>query len=197
MTSPLVFWVVLGLGPIPFWHLLLHAALPFWKRRPLAFYGSAAALWTLFLPLASWLASASSPLFVPSAGMKLACLVESFLGLGVWIWSVAALSPKRFFGWAVLRPDDVKPLLIRSGPYRFAAHPSYFALLATVASSFLASGEAVLLGALFGMAVLLAAVVILEQRELRARLTSSGGRPQEATAAAGSPRSTTAPSLPA
>ena len=173
MTVPLIFWTVLGLGPIPFWHLLLHGALPFWRRHPRAFYGAAAALLAAFVPLAVLLASESWTLFEPPAGAKPVCLAVSLLGLGIWVWSMATLTPRRFFAWAVLRPDDTPAEWIRSGPYRYTAHPCYVAMVVTVAASFIASGEVVLAVALGAMALLLTIVSLLEQRELKARLNGS------------------------
>jgi protein-S-isoprenylcysteine O-methyltransferase Ste14 len=171
VAAPLVFWTLLVLGPIPFWHLLLHLFLPSWKRRPGAFYGTAGILWGSFLPIAYLLALQSSPLFVPPRELRLACLAASLVAFGVAAWSMVTLTPRRFFLWAVLRPRETPAEWIRSGPYRFTAHPCYVAMVATMASSFLASGEAVLAGALGVLATLLVVVGILEQRELRARVT--------------------------
>jgi len=173
MTVPLIFWTVVGLGPIPFWHLLLHGGLPFWRRHPRAFYASAAALWAMFVPLAFTLASGSWTLFAPPSGVKPVCLAVSLLGLGVWVWSMATLTPRRFFAWAVLCPEEAPAERIRSGPYRFTTHPCYLAMIATTAATFLASGEVVLLVALAAIAVLLLIVGVLEQRELKARLSAS------------------------
>ena len=169
---PLVFWTILVLGPIPFWHLLLHLFLPSWKRRPRAFYGAAGVLWVSFLPLAHRLAHHSSPLFTPPPELRLACLVASLAAFGVAAWSMVALTPSRFFLWAVLRPQETPAEWIRSGPYRYTAHPCYLAMVATAASSFLASGEAVLAVALGVLGTLLVVVGVLEQRELQARLKS-------------------------
>ena len=173
MTVPIVFWTVVGLGPIPFWHLLLHGALPFWRRHPRAFYGSAACLGVAFVPLARALASGSWTLFAAPAGIKPFCIAVSLLGLGVWVWSIATLTPRRFFAWAVLRPEETPAERIQSGPYRFTAHPCYVAMVATVAASFLASGELVLAVALGAMTLLLILVSLLEQRELKARLAAA------------------------
>jgi protein-S-isoprenylcysteine O-methyltransferase Ste14 len=173
MTVPIIFWTIVGLGPIPFWHLLLHGALPFWRRHPRAFYGSAAALWVAFVPLARTLSSDSWTLFAPPEGIKPLCLAVSLVGLAVWVWSMATLTPRRFFAWAVLRPEETPAEWIRSGPYRFTAHPCYVAMAATVAASFLASGEVVLAVALVAMGALLLLVSLLEQRELKVRLSAA------------------------
>lgn len=192
-TVALVFWTLFMLGPVPLWHLLLHAALPFWRRHPRAFYGASVAVWALFFPLSTELGSGSSALFTPAAGVKGLCLAAGIAALLVSAWSIQALTPRRFFLWATLRPDEHPPVLVRRGPYRFAAHPTYLSMLVASAASFLASGEAVLLGAFFVMGALLTLVIVLEQRELRARLDAVDSPP----ARRGEGSGVAAPSLPA
>jgi protein-S-isoprenylcysteine O-methyltransferase Ste14 len=195
-TVALVFWTLFTLGPIPIWHLLLHAALPFWRRHPWIFYGASAVVWALFFPLSSELGSGSSALFSPVAGVKWICLAAGVAALLVSGWSIVTLTPRRFFLWATLRPEESPPVLIRRGPYRFAAHPTYLSMLVAAAASFLASGEAVLLGTFFAMSVLLTLVIVLEQRELRSRLSASAS-PLQAGGAAIVParRSTPSPGM--
>lgn len=177
---PIVFWTILSLGPIPIWHLLFHALLPAWKRSPRAFYGAGAGLWILFLPISRHLASGSSLLFVPSPPVKMLCLAVGVAMSLIALWSIWTLTPPRFFLWAALRPEENRPERIRRGPYRFAAHPTYLAMIITVASSFVASGEVVLLGAFAVIGSLLTVVMVLEQRELKARLDGSLVQPQPA-----------------
>jgi len=168
----IAFYSLFLLGPVPVWHLMLHAFLPVWKRSPGAFYAAAAAVWALFAPL-SWVLAENSPqLFVPEpwaiwTGLSL-CAAASLVS----VWSIVTLTPKRFFLWTVLRPEK-KPELIRSGPYRYLAHPTYLAIVVTAASNFLASGHASLLAAGVAITMLLAMVVVLEQRELSARMAAS------------------------
>jgi protein-S-isoprenylcysteine O-methyltransferase Ste14 len=166
----IIFWTLLSLGPIPIWHLLLHLFLPFWKRHPWGFYAAGAALWGLFVPISHELADESTALFETGHWIKLACLGAVVLAFGIAVWSIVVLTPRRFFVWATLRPDTAPPVLIRRGPYRFAAHPTYLAIIAVVAATFLASGELVLLAATGAMASLLMLVMVLERRELQARL---------------------------
>jgi protein-S-isoprenylcysteine O-methyltransferase Ste14 len=187
MRVPIIFWTIVGLGPIPFWHLLLHGALPFWRRHPRAFYGAAAALWIAFVPLARALASGSWTLFAAPAAIKPFCIAVSLLGLGVWVWSMSTLTPRRFFAWAVLCPEETPAEWIRSGPYRVTAHPCYVAMTATVAATFLASGEVVLAMTLAAMSVLLIIVGLLEQRELKARLNAAPPVPVMADEAVNQP----------
>lgn len=198
MTSPspaapvtIVFWTILSLGPIPLWHLLLHSFLPLWKKSPWAFYGAATSLWGLFVPLSHELACRSWSLFMPSGAVKLFCLCVGVAAFLIALWSIQTLTPRRFFAWAVLHPETNPPELIRRGPYRFTAHPTYLAILVAVGSSFLASGEVVLLGAFLAMGLLLALVVVLEHRELRTRLNASVPSPEIAA----HPSSKRAPAL--
>jgi protein-S-isoprenylcysteine O-methyltransferase Ste14 len=173
LSDELAFWSLLTLGPIPLWHLLLHAFLPVWKRRPGAFYGLCALTWALFVPVSLVLARTSDSLFTPSKNLQLACLGVTFLTTSLCAWSVLTLTPQRFFFWAVLRPDRVRPARVVSGPYRYVRHPAYLALVLTIAAGFAASGKAVVLAELAGMALILTLVAGLERRELEARLNAT------------------------
>jgi protein-S-isoprenylcysteine O-methyltransferase Ste14 len=172
-AETIAFVTIVLLGPIPLWHLLLHACLPAWRRSPGAFYALAAALWVCFVPLSWRLAETSPRLFAPGPWTVAAGLSLSGAAFLVFVWSVASLTPRRFFVWAVLRPDESLPERIVRGPYRYTAHPTYLAIVVAAASNLLASGQAVLLGAAVALGLLLAAVAVLEQRELAARLGAS------------------------
>jgi len=166
------FLTLLLLGPVPAWHLLLHAFLPAWRRNPRAYYFLAAAVWALVIPLAWLLAEASPLLFEPARSVRALGLAASGAAFLVALWSMWTLTPRRFFMWAVLRPDDAPAERILRGPYRFTEHPTYLAMVAAAASNFLASGSASLLGVTAAFAVLLSIIASLEQRELNARLGS-------------------------
>src|SRR5262245_11522189 len=105
------------LGPIPLWHLLLHAFLPAWRRRPGAYYALSGAIWALFLPLSWGLAERSPLLFDPSDGVTAAGLCASGAAFLVALWSMATLTPRRFFVWAALHPDESAPERVLRGPY--------------------------------------------------------------------------------
>jgi len=171
MSQPvaIAFITILLLGPIPLWHLLLHAVLPAWRRSPSAFYVLAAVLWALFVPVSEHLAETSPRLFVPPPGVVGTGLCLSGVAFLVFVWSAATLTPRRFFVWAALRPRKGDEERILRGPYRYTAHPTYVAIVIAAASNFLASGQAVLLGAAAVLGVLLGIVAVLEQRELQAR----------------------------
>jgi protein-S-isoprenylcysteine O-methyltransferase Ste14 len=169
----IAFITLFFLGPIPLWHLLLHGFLPAWKRSPLAYYSVSVALWILFVPLAWVLAQWSPLLFEPSQTTRVLGVGASGAALLVAVWSMLTLTPRRFFLWAVLRPGDIRAERILGGPYRFTEHPTYVAIVLATASNFVASGSTVLLGAAAAMGILLAAVAVLEQRELNERLRTS------------------------
>ena len=169
LSTGIAFWTLFSLGPIPIWHLLLYSLLPRWRSRPKAFYSLCAAVWALFWPLSVGLAWASQPLFPPNDGLRIACLGMSLGAFGVALWSIKALTPRRFFLWAVLTPErnPAEPRI--QGPYRFVRHPAYLSIMVGVTSSFLASGESVLLGALCVMSPMFARIIALEKQELKTR----------------------------
>jgi protein-S-isoprenylcysteine O-methyltransferase Ste14 len=170
LSDSLAFWAMFGFGPIPIWHLTLHSFLPSWKRRPGRFYAVCAAQWAFVAPLSLQLARSSDTVFEPSLGLRRICLAVSVLTFVVAVWSIRTLTPARFFMWSVLRPDQSKPVLIHSGPYRYLRHPAYAAIILTVAAAFLASGKLIVLQAFVAIAMLLLMVIGLEQRELESRL---------------------------
>jgi protein-S-isoprenylcysteine O-methyltransferase Ste14 len=164
------FFTILCLGPIPAWHFLLHANLPAWRKNPGAYYSMAAVVWALFVPLAWHLAQSSPLLFEPSRATRALGLGASGASFLVAMWSMLTLTPRRFFMWAVLRPEECPAERILRGPYRVTSHPTYVAMVTATASNFLAGGSAVLLGMIPVLGALLVAVAVLEQRELDARL---------------------------
>jgi protein-S-isoprenylcysteine O-methyltransferase Ste14 len=130
-------------------------------------------VWALVVPLA-WLLSREAPqLFAPSLAVRALGLAASGAAFLVAVWSMLTLTPRRFFMWSVLRPDDAPAVRILRGPYRVTAHPTYLAMVVAISSNFLASGSAALLGGTAAFAVLLSIVASLEQRELNARLGAS------------------------
>lgn len=183
-SAAIAFYTIVFLGPIPFWHLLLHAFLPVWRRSPGAFYAAAAGVWALVVPLSWGLTEVSPQLFVPPAWATTLGLCVSVGAFLVFLWSLATLKPRRFFVWAVLKPEGSPPKRIVRGPYRYTAHPTYLAIVLAVASHFLATGHSALLGAAGAMGILLSVVASLEARELEARLSGPVPEPEAAPALA-------------
>lgn len=169
----IAFWTMVSLLPVPFWHLLLHSFLPVWRSSPKAFYSSCVALWALCWPCSWHLAWRSEVLFVPPDWIKVLCLGVSCLSFGIVLWTIRTLTPRRFFLWVTLHPEQHPSELIVRGPFRFVPHPTYLSIVVALGAGFLASGQAVLLAALVGVGFLLVGVILLEQRELRSRLAAS------------------------
>lgn len=157
-------------APVPVWHLTLHSNLRRWRRTPGLFYAVCALEWALFIPIGVYLAKAFDPLFDPPHALKPVCLVISLLGLAVAVWSIRALTPRRFFLWSVLHPDASDGPWTASGPYRYLRHPAYVSIVMTMAAGFLATGDSVLLVATPAVSGALLLVKSLEEKELRVRL---------------------------
>lgn len=160
-------------APVPVWHLTLHSALPRWRRAPQLFYAVCAMEWVLFAPIAYALGRSSGDLFDPPDALKQVCLAVSLAGLATAVWSILALTPRRFFLWTVLHPGDGGDRWTPSGPYRYVRHPAYVTIALTMSAGFLATGATVLLVATPAVSGALLLVTSLEERELRSRL----GRP--------------------
>lgn len=156
--------------PVPVWHLTLHSNLAGWRRAPGVFYAVCAAEWALFVPICLYLAKNFDPVFDPPSALKSACLAASLVGLAVALWSIRALTPRRFFLWAVLHPEDGGAPWTASGPYRYLRHPAYVTIVATMATGFLATGDSVLLVATPAVWAALLLVTSLEEKELKIRL---------------------------
>lgn len=170
MEKLTVFWTIFLLGPIPAAHILLHAFLRVWRRRPLRFYQAAFAVWILFFFLAKRLSGVSDALFAPPAWLKIICIITAASSLFLIVWSIATLKPKRFFLWAVLRPESVRQERIARGPYKFFHHPAYTAYLVTAFAAFLGTGRSVLLAFAAAMLLLILIVMARENHELEERL---------------------------
>lgn len=164
------FWTIFILGPIPVVHILLHAFLRAWRKRPAMFYLAAGAVWILSFFLARWLAGNTDTIFAPPPWLKIICQVTGASALFLVAWSVKTLGPKRFFLWAVLRPQSVKQEKTVLGPYKYFRHPAYIAYLVTAFAAFFVTGKTVLL--FFAIVTLLIMLVVMarENHELEERL---------------------------
>ncbi len=169
MTS-IVFWTIFLLGPIPVVHILLHAFLRSWRKRPMRFYFVAAAVWVLSFFLAKWLAGNTDTIFVSPYWLKMLCIITAWSSLFLILWSVGTLRPKRFFLWAVLRPQSVKQEKIDLGPYKFFHHPAYTGYLSAAFSAFFGTGRTVLLAFAAVMFLLMLIVTARENHEMEERL---------------------------
>lgn len=170
-----VFWTIFIFGPIPPAHIFLHLFLRFWRRYPRGWYIFSAIVWAFFSIPARYMVGFSSALFTAPVWLRILCVAASVCALGVVIWSVMTLGPRRFFLLGVLRPDTVAQKYIRNGPYRFLPHPAYAAYATIILAAFFATGESALL--LFAVVnfILMMAVIYFERHELSARISGRGG----------------------
>ena len=166
-------WIITAIiVSIPFLHLWLHALLAWWRKRPYLYY-------LIFCPLV-WLAAIlffknidstfPSLLFSPTQLVSKVGKILMLLGLVAIISSVITLGPKRFFMWAVLRPESVRRTRVTRGPFAFLPHPAYFGYLTVAFGNFLSSGK-FYLSAVFALLFALTPIVIwFEEKELSERI---------------------------
>jgi protein-S-isoprenylcysteine O-methyltransferase Ste14 len=166
----IIFFTIFIFGPIPTIHIFLHLFLKFWRKHPLCFYLCGAAVWTTLIPIALFFSKKTSVVFTAPVWLVIIARLTAFCALFLILWSINNLSPKKFFLWAVLKPDSIKQERIAAGPYRFFPHPAYTAYAAIVIMAFLATGYTALLffGAIFITLILI--VIMLENHELSLRL---------------------------
>lgn len=158
------------LAPIPVVHILLHAFLRQWRKRPIRFYLAASAVWIASFFLARWLAGNTDTLFTPPYWLKVICAITGWSSLFLVLWSVGTLGPKRFFLWAVLRPQSVRQEKIGLGPYKFFHHPAYTAYISAALAAFFGTGRTVLLAFAAVMFLMMLIVMARENHELEERL---------------------------
>ncbi len=84
--------------------------------------------------------------------------------------SLFTLGPKRFFVWAVLRPQEVMQKYIASGIFKFIPHPSYTGILLILFGIFILSGRTYLAGAFIFAVSFFPTAIYFEEKELHERL---------------------------
>ena len=156
------------LAPVPVLHMWLHALLSFWKKWPLAFYFFVFFLWLFsfwfFLKIPAVL------LFEPSAFSSFLGIILAIAGFLLMGLSLFTLGPKRFFVWAVLRPQEVMQKYIASGIFKFIPHPSYTGILLILFGIFILSGRTYLAGAFIFAVSFFPTAIYFEEKELHERL---------------------------
>lgn len=83
--------------------------------------------------------------------------------------SILALGPKRFFLWAVLKPQSVPQMHIRKRPFTLIPHPAYIGYLCIALGNLLANGTLYLAGVLAWLIILTPIVIVFEEKEMRER----------------------------
>ena len=158
--------------PVPIVHLWLHALLGWWHERPILFYGWALLVWIgsfFYLDFLRW---DSRLLFYPSDSLRFFGWALMLLGCGAILSSILALGVKRFFLWAVLKPDSVDCLRVRSGPFAFLPHPAYMGQVCIMLGNALSSAQAYAWSAFCFVLIAFPLVIVFEERELKERLNA-------------------------
>ncbi|MFH1193698.1 MAG: methyltransferase [bacterium] len=166
----IIFFTIFIFGPIPVVHILLHSFLKFWQKHPLYFYLYGAALWAAFIPISLFFSKNTSAIFTAPSWLIIIAWLTVFSALFLILWSIKTLGPKKFFLWAVLKPESIKQERIANGPYRFFRHPAYTAYAAIIIATFLATGYTALLSFSATFIALILIVIMLENHELSLRL---------------------------
>jgi len=167
----IISWITLAvIAPVAILHLWLHALLPSWRKRPILFYIFCALVWIGSLVLTQPLVIAGAFLFVPSTASDIAGRILMIIGsIGV-VWSVLTLGGKRFFMYAVLRPDAVARVRLKRGPFSFVPHPAYFGYLLVALGMIFYTGMLISAFVFFELFALTPIVIWLEERELKERI---------------------------
>lgn len=165
-------WVIAAIiTPVPLFHLWLHALLPFWRKHPLLIYFVALFVWIAVFAYFSWLSLRSEYLFMPSQNYEFGGYALMALGACGVLGSFFTLGPKRFLVWAVLRPSSAPHTRIAKGIFHFIPHPAYLGHFIISIGNFLSRGQFYLLYLIIFLAVLFPIVIVLEEEELRRRIS--------------------------
>lgn len=164
------------IGPVPMlFHPMLHAALAFWRRHVMTFYVVCSVVWVGWMTGtwfgAPWLAAR---VFAPPAWLVLPTTLLALAVLSVALWSIATIGWRRFFVYAVLRPDRVPTMTrVTSGPFRFFRHPAYTSYRVAAVLLMVATGSRGAIILTIASLFLFPLIIRLEERELRLRVASA------------------------
>lgn len=168
-------WTIAAIiAPIPLFHLWLHALLPWWKKHPWFFYLCGLVVWITSFFYFSFISLRSEYLFEFDPTWRLVggyALIA--IGAVGFLSSIITLGPKRFFVWAVLRPDSTPKVRLAKGPFAFIPHPAYIGELLVAIGNFLVRGQFYLLYLAIFLIVLTPIVIVLEEEELKNRSAPS------------------------
>lgn len=166
-----MFWIISAIiTPVPVIHLWLHAILKFWRKHPFIFYALCISMWIGTFLFFKPIDKISFPLFTPSNNITMIGFALMSLGVLGVISSIITLGPKRFFMWAVLRPQEVDQIRISSGPFKFIPHPAYIGYLLVALGNFLAGGEFYLALVFIFLFALTPIIIYFEEKELAQRV---------------------------
>lgn len=166
-----MFWIISAIiTPVPLIHLWLHSMLKFWRKHPFIFYAFCILMWIGTFLFFKPVDKISFFLFTPSNNLAMIGFALMSLGVLGVIGSLIALGPKRFFMWAVLRPQEMEQIRISSGPFKFIPHPAYIGYLFVALGNFLAGGKFYLALVFIFLFALTPIMIYFEEKELTQRV---------------------------
>ena len=167
----MIYWIITGfIAPIPLFHLWLHALLPWWRKHPILFYACAVLVWAASFALFAMFDKSAGIFFISHQNAAFGGYFLIIIGFIAGLSSIAILGPKRFFVWAVLRPESVQRTRISKGPFHWFPHPAYLGYLLISIGNFLASGKFYSLLVAIFLFTLTPMVILLEEKELKRRI---------------------------
>lgn len=158
------------IAPVCLIHLWLHALLTWWKRCPYVFYALSGLSWVLAWKAIEIIEPISRIIFAPSFVIEKIGLSLMAIGLAGVILSLVSLGPKRFFMWAVFKPESVSQKRITGGIFKFVPHPAYIGYILVALGNFLSSGQFYILIIFLTAIILMPIVIWLEEHELEKRV---------------------------
>lgn len=166
-----MFWIISAIiVPVPLIHLWLHAMLKFWRKHPFIFYALCISMWIGTFLFFKPVDELSFSFFAPYSNLAMTGFALMSLGVLGIISSIITLGPKRFFMWAVLRPQEVEQIKISSGPFKFIPHPAYIGYLFIALGNFLAGGKFYLALVFIFLFALTPVIIYFEEKELAQRV---------------------------
>lgn len=169
-----IHWIIAAsIAPIPLFHLWLHALLPWWKKHAWLFYLCGLLAWAASFWYFSFFGPRSEYMFEfnPMWRVTVGYVLMGIGAIGI-LASIFTLGPKRFFVWAVLRPNSAPKIRIIIGPFLLIPHPAYMGEILIAIGNFLVRGQFYLLSLAIFLIVLMPIIIVLEEEELRRRLSS-------------------------
>lgn len=165
-------WIIAAIiAPVPLFHLWLHALLPFWRKRPLLIYVVALAAWIATTVYFSQLNLRSEYMFAADPAWRVfSGYALMLIGAAAILSSIFTLGAKRFFVWAVLKPDSTPKIRIGKGVFHSIPHPAYIGYLCVALGNFLVRGQFYLLYLFIVFIILIPIVIRFEEEELRQRV---------------------------
>lgn len=170
----MISWIIPAIiAPVPILHLWLHGLLPFWRRRPILFYLFCVLIWIGSFFLFQRLDGMGGLLFLSTSASDFIGRVLMILGTVGVLASLFTLGLRRFFMYAVFKPEVVPRRRISRGPFAVVPHPAYFGYLLVILGNLFRTGTLSLAIVLAALLALTPMVIWLEERELKERLGGS------------------------